>query len=39
MFCSFQGCIYNQNGECAYENAPVKQPAARACNEPIFEEG
>lgn len=37
MSCELLGCIYNDDGDCEYLNAPIRMPYARACHEP-FEE-
>ena len=31
--CELYGCLYNEDGHCNYDNANLKFPCARACNE------
>ena len=32
--CELEGCLYNQNGFCNYEEAPIKEPFYRGCRDP-----
>ena len=31
--CELYGCLYNEDGRCKYDNAILKFPYARACDE------
>lgn len=37
MHCELFGCIYNDDGECMYNQAPIKIREARACYEEDIE--
>lgn len=36
--CELYGCWYNEDGICNYNNANIKMPSARACNEEDMED-
>lgn len=31
--CKYFGCLYNKDGCCNYDNAPLQFPCARACHQ------
>lgn len=35
--CAFEGCLYNDDGICKYQNAPIKMNFARACYDEFSE--
>ena len=37
MECELYGCIYNEDGSCAYNRAPIQIREARACYEEDIE--
>lgn len=36
--CELYGCIYNEDGICKYNEAPIKVEYAQACHEEFIEE-
>ena len=31
--CNYLGCLYNEDGHCKYDEAPLKFPSCRVCYE------